>query len=1473
MAARSPSPDISLSDRTSDTYDFSANSPVSSDSRPSTLRSQSNESLRQGANHATADVSDEPQRRDHHSRFREEGDENSGDVRVKNRVPEINIVPAPNHPASGSQISLDQKKQLLSWLPLTLQNSFLGLLSLLALVLCAVTIALLVTSRTNYGLGSDDGSSKILFGWRFSPTLVAVIYIQLTAMLVDDVKRLEPFARLAGPEGSEASSSILQKPGAWWNALHDGFSKRKNGGSSRGWVLLCATLVNVLGFLLISPLSSALLVSVDVTVPLQTDFLRLTPRLDAPLSLSQSRIARFRTISHFAQNVSTSPWVTDKWTMLPVWPSARESPQFGSLPSTQQTWTAETTVFKSNHSCNKMKLESSSSKEVISGNDRINATFMAITTVLSSGDCRLEFTAIIDNGTSSIWTDGGASWSNVTGFNASTGLDMQSAAQSKECTGHDYLMLVEGNSTLNVHLCATTYSMSNVTALIDLSGSEPNISFNESEYIQNQQTVPDALMSTKMMRDQAVDPDWKNSTLTLDFDNSPWLYGPARLLWVIYKNNLTAMIEDKDMTSRAAEIQQRFFGEMIQSSLTERGASQYLPIQGHVRTLERRVTTTAGPAITLIILLFLSFCLLLITWRCSRIQHRPLNLKTDPASLAGATSLLVESPRTRHNFKDFNRKSDKELQSLLEGKRYYTDPGILHETIPDQSETVNQTMTESRQESTSRVNWIPGVLRLPALLVLLVCLVAVVTGVVVLYHFAQLSELYGKAFVYQANISIFDKQLSTVGPFSMIPTIIAVCIGLWWGVIDSNFCRLQPYLAMAKRYRPLSESVHLSYQSSYWMWATIKALKNRHWMLVWVTLGTAISPIFTTTMSALFQRDTGVTIQTKVLERSLEIRQIPHVFKTEEYTVRFEDSFMASIIAQLHGNLSSHWMYTAANQLTLNASEPAWSKDGWSFVPVDLSTVSLPIPEKTLDINDQGGLGKSSQINVSLATPAIRGRVECSPYEGLLNLSAWLTPTDVSNSSTWSLSPSAEDLKMAYELGVGYKLNGYRPSMIFPEPSDNYTSCVQCTPIFANPSMITCCGNGTDTGADPMAAVGYWSPNGNPGRWSVRTWSRNFTTKWIHGHARSAIELIEPQGTELPHLLFTNIPSITAMNCMPLVETANAEVTVDPATGAVRAFEITEKPKVADNAFSDVFLPHRTSDQVLSEIRYNATVSYGVLFMTQMLTAANVQKLYGASRLVGWTVEDTSDSTFNIRDEAHGLNMDFMSYSMYSLAGNDPAALLDPTVFSRLSSKTFSTFFQHFANSNISMKTGSWAYQPINASLPSDLTPAVTDATLLEDAPLTAYQDEIHPISHTNRTVVVRVSQRVEMLKMNAVAVWLSVSILAWLIIATLIVTIFHRQYLRRLIRNVECLGDMLILTAGSESLVHMIREMQAGKLTESEERRLCARLGWFQDGDGNARWGVELLEGYMGRPPVRWLNDDERKNNRGEHAADTSSV
>ena len=73
-------------------------------------------------------------------------------------------------------------------------------------------------SKKNHGLGQDDGSSAILFGWRFTPTLVAVFYTQMVVILFEDSKRTEPFARLANapPGGAAAYGTILQTPKAWY---------------------------------------------------------------------------------------------------------------------------------------------------------------------------------------------------------------------------------------------------------------------------------------------------------------------------------------------------------------------------------------------------------------------------------------------------------------------------------------------------------------------------------------------------------------------------------------------------------------------------------------------------------------------------------------------------------------------------------------------------------------------------------------------------------------------------------------------------------------------------------------------------------------------------------------------------------------------------------------------------------------------------------------------------------------------------------------------------------------------------------------------------------------------------------------------------------------------------------------------------------------------------------------------------------
>lgn len=260
-----------------------------------------------------------------------------------------------------------------------------------------------------------------------------------------------------------------------------------------------------------------------------------------------------------------------------------------------------------------------------------------------------------------------------------------------------------------------------------------------------------------------------------------------------------------------------------------------------------------------------------------------------------------------------------------------------------------------------------------------------------------------------------------------------------------------------------------------------------------------------------------------------------------------------------------------------------------------------------------------------------------------------------------------------------------------------------------------------------------------------------------------------------------------------------------------------------------------------------------------MLTSADTLHIGGAVHTLGYTSEDLNDNTYNVRDEMNGLNMDFMTYSMYTMAGKDPTRLLDPDTFTALAEKTYTTFFQHFVSSNISLETGGWAYQNINASLPQDLAPEVDMiANYMPGTTASEQQDTLRPISHTNRTVTAHVSQRVELLQMNAVAVWLSIAIMGWLILTTITVAVLQRRYFGRLVRNVECMGDILVLIAGSVNFLQFVREIESGQLVSGAYEELRTRLGWFVDVDGGLRWGIEMEESFGDGSGVHWVSDPE---------------
>lgn len=334
-------------------------------------------------------------------------------------------------------------------------------------------------------------------------------------------------------------------------------------------------------------------------------------------------------------------------------------------------------------------------------------------------------------------------------------------------------------------------------------------------------------------------------------------------------------------------------------------------------------------------------------------------------------------------------------------------------------------------------------------------------------------------------------------------------------------------------------------------------------------------------MSALFDHGTANIVQPVTLHRKLELRDTPFIFKTLQSLYPYDlNDYTAYILTDLYKNISSYWMYTATIQLALNGSEPAWSKEGWSFVPVDLDKVNANQLLSTLGASQADNLGSGSQTNVTFDTPAIRGRVECTPppFHSLTNLSNWLTVTQLTDHSVWNKSTIPSGLLGGYQLGSTWN-NEQHPGIITPlTPSQNWTECPGCTSVFVNPSSIVCCSNGTSGAQNGSVAVGYWSPNTDILYWSPRNWQSNFTAKWFYGDAYSGIK-VNSNETKIPSpgLLFPVPPSVSMLNCKPLVETANARVTVNPVNGEILAYNITDAPKMSTEAFADNYLPHNGS--------------------------------------------------------------------------------------------------------------------------------------------------------------------------------------------------------------------------------------------------------------------------------------------------------
>jgi hypothetical protein len=316
-------------------------------------------------------------------------------------------------------------------------------------------------------------------------------------------------------------------------------------------------------------------------------------------------------------------------------------------------------------------------------------------------------------------------------------------------------------------------------------------------------------------------------------------------------------------------------------------------------------------------------------------------------------------------------------------------------------------------------------------------------------------------------------------------------------------------------------------------------------------------------MSALFELNTGLVDSQLTLNRSLELRQTPHLrLQSENYPPSFEGSrnaygfsYVADTLEELFTNLTTNWMYSAVIEATLDGSEPPWSKDGWSFVPVDLSPLEDLKETYHNNAETDAIFTKYSAVNITMSTPAIRARLECTPSDDVTDTTWWLSPYNYTDFRT-NESKTVNNAKYIWS---------------FELPTINYS-----TPLAPDAQIVQCCFNQTDPTrikewSMPLA-LGYWTTNYGRryGEQSVTGDNGNFTVKWLYGEGGFP----EYTGGSLPPIMFPSIPKLQSLNCMPIMETSEAKVTVDKQTRLVQSYKILTDPIADESAWSDSFVFH-----------------------------------------------------------------------------------------------------------------------------------------------------------------------------------------------------------------------------------------------------------------------------------------------------------
>jgi hypothetical protein len=590
------------------------------------------------------------------------------------------------------------------WMPYTLRWWYMNSLAFLIFAFITTIIALLVVSQRNDGLGTDDGSDAILFGWRFMPTLLAVAYAQLTSILFEDIRRLEPFALLACATRAKASSTLLQRSDAWWAILRKSLKRQHRG---RSWALFCACLLHVIAFLTIAPLSSSVLTSMDVEIQADVPFSSWAPKGDSVMPLQPQGDTFFRTISNLFQNVTTSAWITENHLIFPSWPASMPDTPLGArFTDVPQRWQTQSIVYQVQYTCRDVHVaDVEHIIQPVPGRDYPDYPI----SVEFQDDHGCSF--IMDLEAQVGWEfllRGGTFWSKILpsknfagkttfkkGVKSGCGENMDIIFLSTPWNQSLAAYSLRTDTKIAAQICKSSFYAAKIPLTIDSSqvGIQTRITFDNALFEQKKTDIASPPLNISAVRGLILDAKWSDylsqplrvADAALQTMDSSVHEGAAAALGIFYNWNTSVMINASDIAEKAQQIQHRLFSELVQTSASQTDASNTISGTGKVMQTERRVVVVHQLAIVLVSLLGVSLVLVFLVYRMTRLSQRPVNLRQDPATAVGLASMLpriTPYPKLSH----LSKASRKDIDTSLRETKYR----VMPTTVSKQAASLEQ---------------------------------------------------------------------------------------------------------------------------------------------------------------------------------------------------------------------------------------------------------------------------------------------------------------------------------------------------------------------------------------------------------------------------------------------------------------------------------------------------------------------------------------------------------------------------------------------------------------------------------------------------------------------------------------------------------------------------------------------------------------------------------------------------------------